>query len=405
MELQCEFKPAMNNPSRMISYGCGITSTKIFERGTLIKSVKGRHFSDKNDKEVTVIAISGTTLHYVPRGFNCFFPSVTVLKIIDCGLKEISREDLVGLSTLTGIYLDENELISLPNNLFHNMLNLKEVSFANNRIKYMSSQLLLPIANKLTMVDFRGNDAMNADFGTEAIFDTLQGLMNEIDKKCTKPEQEKISPPSSQHSEIFRQAWETGRFADMLVTAGEKEFLVSKVVLSFKSHVISSLIDDTTNKLKLQGFTAAAVETFLCYLYTNKIQDETCAIQVFEMATKFDVPDLRIEFEKIMMNSLDESNAVQIYALGHIFDAELMKESALKHIKKSLPGVEITEELKSNIEGLKELVEAKRSCKLMLQETESEGKVKMEEIRHEAKRKIDEVKSAIKRKKKDIEDD
>lgn len=404
MELQVEFKPLKNDASNVISYGCGIISANIVERGTLIKSVKGNHFADKSKKDVKVMMISDTVVNYVPRGLHCLFPFLAVLRIHDCKLKEISREDLAGLSTLKGLYMDGNVLTTLPNNLFHNMLALEKISFAQNRIKNMSSQLLLPIADNLKMADFRGNDAINAEFGTDAAFKTIQALMEEIEKKCTKPEPEKNRPLTSQYSEVFRQSWETGRFADLTVTTNDKKFRVSKMILSLKSHVLNTLIGDGAAELKIPNYSAAAVENFLCFLHTNELHDESNAMEVFEMATKFDIPDLKNRSQEIMVKGLDDSNAVDIFALGHVFAAETMKESALKQIKKTLPTVELTDKLKNNIEGLKELMDARRKFKEMLQEAENEQKTKTDEIRLEAKRKIEEVKLDVKRKKKDIED-
>lgn len=121
------------------------------------------------------------------------------------------------------------------------------------------------------------------------------------------------------------------------------------------------------------------VEEFLRYLYTGKIPDETNAMELFALSSKYDVPALKSYWEKIVIQNLDESNALEIFSFGHLHDSENMKTLAFKMIKKLIPGVKLPDELIEHPEDLKEIVEAGMTRKRKIQEAEDEFKTIFEE--------------------------
>jgi hypothetical protein len=60
----------------------------------------------------SIIFDSPRIFKYFPLGLDQLFPNLCVIKIIECGLKKISRENLAGLVNLEFLDLSHNELQS-----------------------------------------------------------------------------------------------------------------------------------------------------------------------------------------------------------------------------------------------------------------------------------------------------
>lgn len=140
------------------------------------------------------VSFNGTFIEYVPKGLIDNFPNFRSLVIRRCGLKEISRRDLIGLENLMDLQLPSNQLTLLPINLIANMKQLKTVSFRNNQLEYVSSEMLSPIlTNGLQLVVFSLNKALNSSFkalpdkaGPKHVL-SIENLIEEIDEQCKSP--------------------------------------------------------------------------------------------------------------------------------------------------------------------------------------------------------------------------
>jgi Leucine-rich repeat (LRR) protein len=108
-----------------------------------------------------------------PRELHNIFPRLKAIDITDCGLKELIREDFVGLENIEGLYIQSNQIAALPDDLFENMNKLTRVSFWNNKLGRITSQLL----------SFGRNPDIRAFFSAdlEGSVASLEELMNIID--------------------------------------------------------------------------------------------------------------------------------------------------------------------------------------------------------------------------------
>jgi hypothetical protein len=182
MEIKCKFETV---GWAIDSYSCHVVSASITKPGTTIKFY-GIHEEGRSNEDVEAIFFLNTQVKYFPRGLNLVFPRLKHLEIINCGLLELSRDDLAGLEDIEKLYLDCNQLKILPENLFKGMRNLKQVSFNNNKLEFVSSNMLRPLLeNYVIYVNFLNNPRINSVYGSEWgwIFD----LMDQIDKYCLKP--------------------------------------------------------------------------------------------------------------------------------------------------------------------------------------------------------------------------
>jgi Leucine-rich repeat (LRR) protein len=196
MELKCEFKFEAYY-SGVPYYTCYVKKASITEPYTKIKEIIGEHQPGKSNDDVEAIMFEKTTVHHFPRDLDKIFPALKVLRINNCGLLSITRDDLFGLQKLELLDLRGNQLQWLPSNLLLGMSNLKRVIFLNNKLERISSKLLEPIAsNALGWVNFKGNSKISNHFGPAYGGSTksLQELMEIIDASCEKPnEKEEMS--------------------------------------------------------------------------------------------------------------------------------------------------------------------------------------------------------------------
>lgn len=108
------------------------------------------------------------------------------------------------------------------------------------------------------------------------------------------------------------------------------------------------------------------------FIYTGIIPDDTNAMELFALSSKYDIQALKSYWEKIIIKNIDETNALEIFTLGHLHDSEEMKKLAFKEIKKLFPSKKLPDDLIDDPERLKEIVEAGVTLKRKIQEAEDE---------------------------------
>lgn len=194
MEVLCEFNDEDYEigDEEIILYKCHIYEAAITKPGTEISAFVGEHLPGGSHSDVRVIAFENTTVEFFPRGLHKSFPNLLAIQVSSCELKEISRVDLNGLENIEKLSLSHNTLLSLPSNLLIGMQNLKQISFRDNQLKFLSSKLIQHLAwNENIVVDFRDNDAIDEIYYPEGDFESLEYLMGVIDKNCQTPAEEK----------------------------------------------------------------------------------------------------------------------------------------------------------------------------------------------------------------------
>jgi Leucine-rich repeat (LRR) protein len=256
-------------------YCCTIKEALITLRGTEIIGVKGNHEEASSDFDVEKVLIFQSSVEFFPRGFGKIFPNLKSLIILKCGLKEISRDDLKGLENLEHLYLSNNELVSLPSDLFCDMKKLKTISFNRNKLETMSSKLLEPINDVLLKADFYGNTKINSSFSFGSTDFSLEKLMNLIDNECDLPFVEQ--PQKAEIvAKVVESLWASRRFSDFTIVVGSNEIPVHKNVLGIQSPVFAAIFESDMKeriegKMEIEEFSASAVEDFLRFFYTGDI--------------------------------------------------------------------------------------------------------------------------------------
>jgi BTB/POZ domain len=208
----------------------------------------------------------------------------------------------------------------LPSDLFEGMVNLKEINLNGNKLEFLSSELLEPITdNDLIRVNL-SNTKIDAFYqpGESGSVGSLQKLMDIIDKNCEPPKVKK-EDFAQDFAFVLKELWTSKDFSDFTVIGGvigsSKEFAVHKNVLGTQSSVMfatlkNNLKEAQTGKMKIEDFSAEAVEGMLKFMYTGEVEDESIAMDLHAIAAKYDVKNLKIVTEEIILRNIDESNAL-----------------------------------------------------------------------------------------------
>lgn len=377
MEINCNYK----NYNYANKYSCIVTSTAITIPNTVVKAVIGNHCRGKSNDDVEAIRFENTIVEYFPRGLGAIFPNLRVLKISNCGLRRLSHDDLIGLQNLTTIYIGYNKIKSLPSDLFTDMKQLTSISFHGNKLEYLSSQLLKPIiSNGLRYVNFRSNKKIDAvyypDSGPGVV--TLQELMNLIDTECTKPIED--DPDESVEDEIsarMKELWTTGMYSDFSIFAGPEEFRVHKNVLSVQSSIFAEIFqhgkqERQKNLMRIPNFSITSIGQFLAYFYIGIVPDNANCMELFALATKYNVQKLKKSCTEAILKNLNQSNAFDILIFGHSFSSEELKIKAFAVIKDMFGANQLDDEMINDPKRLKILMEAAHTRDRKIQEAVDE---------------------------------
>jgi hypothetical protein len=372
MEIECEYKDLIGESGKQ--YFCYVTSATITKPDTKIESFIGVHKSGKSDNDVKGNKFDNTVVEYFPKNLHKIFPQLNSVVISNCGLKRITRNDLNGLENISEFYLDGNQLRSLPVDLFVNMKKLKEISFRNNKLEFVSSSMLIPILNnKVTRFDLADNPTV--DIFLEKNFGhydtTLDQIMREIDRKCKKPieiEDYDFEKFKDNFMKSSKDLWESGKYSDFVIITEGPNYPVHKLVLGGQSSVFADIFEKHKDQkeLHIKGLSAMAIEEFLCFLYTGEVPSAADMMEIFTLSAKFNIELLKRFSEKAIIETLDETNAYKALSLAHRHSSDIMQRFSFDEIKKMFPGTILPDTLMNDCEKLKELIDAKRNVDALL---------------------------------------
>jgi BTB/POZ domain len=392
MELKCEFSSDTYYDYKF--YTCVVKEASITKPYTKIKDIIGEHQPGKSHEDVEAIMFTGANVHSFPRGLTKIFPALKVLKMCNCGLKSITRDELKGLEKLEILELCCNQLQWLPSNLLVGMTKLKRISFYNNALQRVSSKLLHPIAsNDLESVSFGCcYPKMDSFFGPE--FDgskSLQELKDIIDARCGKPtEKEELMCKVYKQKVIdrdfmngFKDLWETKNFSDFIIVVGSNEFAVHKCVLGAQSPIFTAIFmndmkEKQTGMMEIVDFTADVVEGMLKFMYTGEVKDEKYAMDLFAIAAKYEVKNLKRVTKALILRNLDDSNALEVYGLGYLHKSDVLKRRGFATIQEMFPEEKLHDSLMEMPEDLREIIEYLRK----IQEFQAKLKLKLSQLKN-----------------------
>lgn len=144
--------------------------------------------------EIKVVCIHETTCHYFPKGIEKIFKNLVALQVTYSGLKSITQENLKPFTRLRGLWLNDNNLISLEPNLFRFNPMLEIVRFDSNRLRVISIDIF-DFTPKLTETHFTDNVCTSKVGKTKA---QINQIVWEIIQNCQPPRENGIQDESDE---------------------------------------------------------------------------------------------------------------------------------------------------------------------------------------------------------------
>lgn len=346
-------------------YMCLVSNAIITEPESEIRSCDGEHEEGRTNEDVARFEFSKCDVDYIPRGLTALFTNLTQLDIYNCGLKEILRSDLRGLWTLTTFYARRNLLTSLPDDLFVDM-KLRRISFAYNKLKYMSSELLKPLLIfKPIFIDFQGNTNIDRRFHFLADGEAgcISNLMLTMDIQCSKLRNYRNATTMMQIKgyDEYEGPWRTGNYADFTIICGTRVFKVHKFVLTAQCKVLEWTLrnyrdEEQAGIMTINDFSEEAVAQFLEFLYIRRVSEVTDPIELLSIAAKYQVYELISYCEPFVLQDLNIYNAHEVFSLGRICDVEALQKASFAIIKQTVPFNLLTDHVLNNVEALQEIM-------------------------------------------------
>lgn len=313
------------------------------------------------------IRFSGSNMKFLPTiETNQWSPWMTMLILIYCGLKEISKSDLCGFKNLKFLDLSGNKLKTLPADLFSGTKFLEEAYFEKNQITKIGVDLLKPLdINKIKAICFENNPAINAVYCSKDYYlrshyasVSLDEMNNLIRDTCNPLFENNFLLRDIQN--IFR----NDNFKDLAIDVQNKKFKAHKLLLAARSPVFADMIagNQDVKEIKLIDIGADTFQLIMNFIYTDEMPaDDSNWFNVYAAAHKFKIEKLKDFAEDKLLAMLDVQNAYEILVLGNKCSSEDLMEFAFAAIEESLPKaqrVQLNPNWINQPEEIKKLIEA-----------------------------------------------
>lgn len=132
------------------------------------------------NKILSFYILSSPLCFYVPSGIAENFKNIKVLIIANTGLRVITQVDLKPLKKLRNLYVDNNQLTSLDDDLFLSNPSIEYINVSNNQIKSVGMRTFEPLTG-LKELGFYQNICI--DDGAKSIR-SVNALKLKLKTKC-----------------------------------------------------------------------------------------------------------------------------------------------------------------------------------------------------------------------------
>lgn len=371
MEFNCKYRE-LNSTIGGTIYSSIVTLAWAPEKFKDVKAIKGEHKFGSSNSDVRILSFVSLQIHFIPSGLPGIYGNLTEIYITSCGLKEISRIDLSGFKNLELLALRYNDLKSLPDDLFQDMRKLSHVWIDEHKLEFLSKKVFSPLMSKLETLKLNNSSISLYYDRQKSPRNILRNIMDAIDKQF-KAEDCKHQMPFSKGQQ--KELWESGKFSDFTIIAEDKEFKAYKFVLASSSSVFAAMFESETieGQLKvitIEGFSARAIKDFITFLHTREPPGEINAMEVFALASKYNVDQLKTISLNMILKNINELNAIYIMDLGKEYTCEYMMRHAFECIRKAQPEINFPDHFVYEPEKIKQVMQARARCEALKEATQ-----------------------------------
>lgn len=187
-DLECQFSeipygwgPFMN-PSGDLK--CTVQNFVVRAKDQVITSVNLQSSEMHRNQSITKLYINSQIVHFIPGGFENFFPSIDEVQVINSSLKVIDKFDLKAFANLEFLNLPHNYLEVLHNDLFVFTPKLRYVYLNNNNLKIIGENVFDALKSTYFLASLESNNCINFFFHNREGQNNFPEFKNEVKSKC-----------------------------------------------------------------------------------------------------------------------------------------------------------------------------------------------------------------------------
>lgn len=187
-DLECEFTDVPYgwgpfwNPSN--EHKCIVKNFILRARDQVITTINQEAPNFHRNQTVTKLYINSQTIHFLPEGFENFFPNINELQIINSSLKIIDKFDLKSFENLEFLNLPHNNIEALNNDLFVFNPKLRYIYINNNNLKVIGEKVFDVLKATHFLASFEFNICTNFFFHNREGTNNFPEFKTEVKSKC-----------------------------------------------------------------------------------------------------------------------------------------------------------------------------------------------------------------------------
>ena len=338
----------------------------------------GENIEESSHKHIKAIYFKKCIMKKLPKGLSKMFPYLELLSVNNCGLEEISKEDLSGFKNLKNLVIKHNELKFLPENLFDENVEVAKITFKGNKLIHVGANILNPLV-KLKSADFRDNLRIDYKFKLPAktifkniidqAFNWSRYCKEKLNNQIRKTETYGFVCSGGLYND-FDKYISNEDFKDFKIIINESEFKVHKFLITARSPYFKELMkqDPDAYEISFEHIPPQIFQNILDFVYDEKLPNNEVVVETYAAASKLQIQELQEFCASRTMTLINDENALKILYMANEYKNDELKLKAFDHIKSFFPDKKLKTELASNPEAVKKLIAAKKEIEKLVDE-------------------------------------
>lgn len=156
----------------------------------------------------------------------------------------------------------------------------------------------------------------------------------------------------------FEQLLENGKFSDVMLLLGEKEFCVHKSILAARSRVFAAMFEhamkeQTDGIVEIADVEPEIMQELLRFIYAGKVNNiQMLACDLLAAADKYDLQGLKAECEDVIIDCLSVDNVGVIFNLIDRYDTSKLRTATLEFLTRNAKTLIDTKNFKTVMKSL-----------------------------------------------------
>jgi hypothetical protein len=320
-----------------------------------------------------------------------YFPNIVSLQFKQCNLDFVTKEHIRDYITIRELFLNENKIKSLPGDLFHYSPQLEVISFKNNRIKFIDSDIFAPL-RRLRYFDLSGNERIDVVYDASKSSISLLDVQMKIENNCklrvedvqhllleSQPNPQSYVVPDliKKNEKLLKQNEEKQKLIvelkgslrywmslnkDFTITVDEQDFKVHKSVIAEASPLIGAMINENSEAetLELKDISVKIFKEIMEFMYDKKFPHQSANIvELYSVSSRLEMKQLAEFASRKLVKAIDKSNAYDILNLSNKYDDEHLRAAAFNEFKKIFPDRKFSDDVAKQPEALAKIMAMK----------------------------------------------